>query len=412
MNGLALEGGGAKGSYQIGACKALQELGITYSAVTGTSIGALNGAMIVQGELNKAYDLWYEMSPSKVFDIEEGRLEELKKLDITHDGLFYFMKKAKEIASSKGLDISFIKKLLADIVDEDKLRKSEMLFGIVTISLTDMKPLELFVDQIADGKVVEYLLASSNLPAFKQEKIDGKRYTDGGFYDNLPLNMLVEKGYKDIIAIRTNALGRRRKVTDSTVVVDYIAPDETLCSVLDFTNEPARYNLKLGYYDVLKHYRGYKGRKYYIESTRDEDYFIDLMLSLGETKIIQLGATLGFTGIPYRRLLYEHIIPKIAALLDLKKENSYEEVTIALLEFVALEKKLERFKVYSFPKFLDAVRDCCFTQSCFGIREELALPAFVKQSSVLPRPLKERILREVASQLFSSQNRLVAELPS
>ena len=50
MIGLVLEGGGAKGSYQIGVCKALAELGLEVGGVAGTSIGALNGAMIVQGE--------------------------------------------------------------------------------------------------------------------------------------------------------------------------------------------------------------------------------------------------------------------------------------------------------------------------------------------------------------------------
>jgi NTE family protein len=44
MYGLVLEGGGAKGSYQIGACQAMQELGVEFGAVAGTSIGALNGA--------------------------------------------------------------------------------------------------------------------------------------------------------------------------------------------------------------------------------------------------------------------------------------------------------------------------------------------------------------------------------
>ena len=52
--GLALEGGGAKGAYQIGAWKALREAGIRFSAVSGTSVGALNGAMIVMDDLEKA----------------------------------------------------------------------------------------------------------------------------------------------------------------------------------------------------------------------------------------------------------------------------------------------------------------------------------------------------------------------
>ena len=51
--GLALEGGGAKGAYQIGAWKALREAGIRFSAVSGTSVGALNGAMIVMDDLER-----------------------------------------------------------------------------------------------------------------------------------------------------------------------------------------------------------------------------------------------------------------------------------------------------------------------------------------------------------------------
>ncbi|MFR0795218.1 MAG: patatin-like phospholipase family protein [Oscillospiraceae bacterium] len=51
--GLALEGGGAKGAYQIGAWKALREAGIHFSAVSGTSVGALNGAMIVMDDLER-----------------------------------------------------------------------------------------------------------------------------------------------------------------------------------------------------------------------------------------------------------------------------------------------------------------------------------------------------------------------
>jgi len=44
--GLALEGGGARGAYQIGAWKALKEAGVKINAVAGTSVGALNGALI------------------------------------------------------------------------------------------------------------------------------------------------------------------------------------------------------------------------------------------------------------------------------------------------------------------------------------------------------------------------------
>lgn len=56
--GLVLAGGGAKGAYQIGAWKAMRELGVTFDAITGVSIGAINGALIAQGDFDRAVELW------------------------------------------------------------------------------------------------------------------------------------------------------------------------------------------------------------------------------------------------------------------------------------------------------------------------------------------------------------------
>ena len=56
--GLVLEGGGAKGAYQIGAWKALKEAGVKIKGVAGTSVGALNGALICMGDLEQAEKLW------------------------------------------------------------------------------------------------------------------------------------------------------------------------------------------------------------------------------------------------------------------------------------------------------------------------------------------------------------------
>ena len=49
---IALEGGGAKGAYEIGVWKALDEAGVKYNAVSGTSVGALNGALMVMRDLH------------------------------------------------------------------------------------------------------------------------------------------------------------------------------------------------------------------------------------------------------------------------------------------------------------------------------------------------------------------------
>ena len=59
---LTLCGGGAKGAYEIGAVRALYELGEKFDIITGTSIGALTGAMLVQGDAEQLNRLWEGLS--------------------------------------------------------------------------------------------------------------------------------------------------------------------------------------------------------------------------------------------------------------------------------------------------------------------------------------------------------------
>ena len=75
--GLVLEGGGAKGAYQIGAWKALKEAGVKINAVAGTSVGALNGALICMDELEMAQQMWSNLTYSQVMDVDDTRMEQL-----------------------------------------------------------------------------------------------------------------------------------------------------------------------------------------------------------------------------------------------------------------------------------------------------------------------------------------------
>ena len=59
---IVLSGGGSKGAYQIGVWKALRKMKIKYDIVTGTSIGSVNGIMMVQKEYHKAKYLWDNIS--------------------------------------------------------------------------------------------------------------------------------------------------------------------------------------------------------------------------------------------------------------------------------------------------------------------------------------------------------------
>ena len=68
---LALSGGGTRGAYEIGAYRALKEMGINIVAIAGTSIGALNGAMFVSDNLDKAEEMYNNIKIDNVIDIDE-----------------------------------------------------------------------------------------------------------------------------------------------------------------------------------------------------------------------------------------------------------------------------------------------------------------------------------------------------
>ena len=69
--GLVLAGGGARGSYQVGVWRALDELGWTAGAVTGTSVGCLNGAMYVLGQYETARDMWLTIRSEDVMELPD-----------------------------------------------------------------------------------------------------------------------------------------------------------------------------------------------------------------------------------------------------------------------------------------------------------------------------------------------------
>ena len=108
------------------------------------------------------------------------------------------------------MDVAPLRELIHEMVDEDKIRRCGKEFFIVTFSLTDMKELELSISDIPEGRLEDFLLASAYLLGFKNEPMaDGKRYIDGGIFNNVPADVLVERGYTDLIEIRIYGTGAR-----------------------------------------------------------------------------------------------------------------------------------------------------------------------------------------------------------
>ncbi len=402
MYGLVLEGGGAKGAYHVGAYKALKELNIEIGGIAGTSIGAINGAMMVQGDYDLLEKIWYSINSYELFDIDEKAIIDLKNLNIHEINFSYLLHQSKEILNNRGLDTSKIRALFDTYVDEDKIRNSPIDYGIVTVNLTDKKSMELYKEDIPEGKLTDFLIASANLPAFKIEDMGGKKYLDGGFYNNLPISMLINRGYKDIIAVRTMAVGIVRKVRNKDVKITYIQPADgslgSMLDALDFNRERADELIKLGYFDTMKVFKKLKGFKYYCVPYEGD--FIDLLLKFliaNKETIKCVGSTLGFEEIPIDRILFEKILPRLENILDMKGRADYEDICLRLAERIAEKLGVERFKIYNSLDFLNLVIDE-FRKNPVEFTKNV--PAFVKHNRILSLAVKEDLIVEVFTELF------------
>lgn len=357
MRGLVLEGGGAKGAYQIGAWRAFRELGITFDGVVGTSIGALNGALIVQGDYERAFKIWYNMNPSVLINGDSELLNALVKLDFESRDFNRVLFGLRKVIDQKGLDISPLRALVSEVLDETLIRDSNMVYGFVTVSVTDRKPVANFKEDVPSGQLGEYLIASANLPVFQIDRIDGKLYIDGGFYDNLPVNMLLQKGFDEIVTVELKGIGIKQKWQADENQVKYIRiqPSENLGKVLEFSPERARINMAMGYYDTMRAYKNLKGQYYYIEATLDAPYYLKWLSRMNPIEVKKLADIMGLSGKSEHRHLFEDILPKFFRLLKLDSGADYRDLILGLLEHIAKDLKIDRYHLFKDSEFLSRI---------------------------------------------------------
>lgn len=354
--GVVLEGGGARGAYQAGALSALKSLDVNITAIVGTSVGALNGVLVAQDDLEKAISLWQHIKYSHVIKGEDAIMEKVAHLDFKGLDLKKVFNQMLQVVIDRGVDVTPLKKLIARIVDEDKVRQSNIRFGLVTVSLSDRKPLELFIEDIEEGRLHDFLLASSYLPVFKSERIHGKRYIDGGFYNNSPTNMLVKEGYKNIIVIKIQGLGFDKKASMKHINILEIAPSEDLGGLLEFNQNKVNCNIKLGYYDTIRKVKDLRGRYYYLHMDKSERYILKRLIGMHGGYKKKLCTYLHVNNEAPNRGLLEEGIPKLARKLGMRNNWDYSDFIISVLEHLGKTLEIERFHVYNFDGFLKQVK--------------------------------------------------------
>ena len=388
--GLVLEGGGAKGAYQIGAWRALKEAGVKIKGVAGTSVGALNGALICMDDYENAKKVWENITYSKIMSVKDEQMQKLfreKKADIT------MLKDAFNLMKEGGIDVTPLRELIAECIDEEKILNSPIDLYVLTFDVDEWKELDINMKECEDPSMIkDFLLASAYIfPLFKNEKLHGKTYIDGGAINNVPLGSLVERGYKDIIMIRIFGVGREKKVKipeDTNIYT--VAPKVSLGSIIEFDSRKTRTHLKLGYYDTLRMIYGLKGKIYYIDESEEECYYLNQLVKLNAENYrhIMTAYKLSQAESRYCRNMTEVVLPVMAEELKLSKDWTYKELYLAVLEATAKLCRISKYKVYTVDELREKIQE-----KLHGLSGR-ELPAFVW---IVAKEIPEEIPEEISS---------------
>lgn len=176
--GLALGGGGARGLAHLGVYERLTELGIPLHCIAGTSIGAIAGAIIASGNVDKALD-WCSAPDWKKFP---GLMLE------THFT-------AKAITSGRRIE-----RLLAELIGTQSFDGLNLPFGAVA---TDLNTGDEVV--MRDGDLLSAVRASMSIPGvFLPVERGGRVLIDGQIVNPVPVSVCRAMGADTVIAVDIN----------------------------------------------------------------------------------------------------------------------------------------------------------------------------------------------------------------
>lgn len=279
--GIAMAGGGSKGSYELGVWQALRELDVSYDIVAGTSIGAVNGVLMVQNDFDLAGELWDTVTAETI--MKNG-------LNLRHDMEYYFENRdqllslAKSYAASHGADISPYIEKLQTYIRPEAFFTSDVDFAVVTARFPSLQYTEVRKGDMQPDTIWKWVLASSAcFPVFPLCEIDGRSYIDGGYTDNLPISAAFRMGAERVIAVALKQGVFEKKYVNHPLVT-CIEPSRPLGGFMDFDRDILDRNRMLGYTDTMKTMGRFFGRVYALQPGGREvlrelmrDYFLWLV---------------------------------------------------------------------------------------------------------------------------------------
>jgi NTE family protein len=205
---LVFQGGGALGAYQVGVYEALHEAGVEPDWAIGTSIGAINAALIAgnapKDRMPRLREFWARLEQGSGPDIVSaltGLSNVSSNLATVLNGIpaFFAPNPFAWLGSHTplGVDragyytVAPLRDTLADLIDLDHLdaRKVRLTVGAVNVRTGEMR----YFDSRDEAVCIDHVLASGALPpAFPAVLVDGEPYWDGGIYSNTPIEAVLD----------------------------------------------------------------------------------------------------------------------------------------------------------------------------------------------------------------------------
>ena len=263
---IVFAGGGSKGAYQLGAWKALEELGESFDIAAGTSIGSINAAFYVQKDFLFAEKMWSEITAG---DIMENGIN----FDVSFDGILSqkdnIIPFLKNYLNTKSADNTPFKTMLSSYFSEEKFFSSEIDYALITVNFKGFGPNDIIPVEITKKDMEKYgadawqwiAASASCYPVFPPMEIDGEAYIDGGFYDNIPIASAIKLGAEKIVVIDLNVENNHEGYLRHPSVT-YIKPSKDLGNFMNFERNVLDRSIKLGYNDTMKAYGKFLGKKY------------------------------------------------------------------------------------------------------------------------------------------------------
>lgn len=256
---LVLQGGGALGAYQAGVYQGFHEAGVEPDWVVGTSIGAINAALIAgnppASRANKLSEFWRRVTHQGLID-EYWSLASLAggvgNLDAMIRGVPGFFEPnpmaAWGIRAPLGIEHAAwystepLKVTLLELVDFASIRTygTRLSIGAVNVCSGELR----YFDSRHEPIGLEHVMASGALPpGFPAVEIDGQPYWDGGIYSNTPVEVVLDDNpRRDSLIFAVNVwqprgeapesiwevLGRQKDIQYASRVMSHIARQQQI----------------------------------------------------------------------------------------------------------------------------------------------------------------------------------------